>query len=60
MDRGAWQAKVHRVAKSQAQLINFHSLIVVHSSWAYTDQTTPSDMVPESLKASATQFPTTE
>ena len=23
-------------SQSQAQLINFHSLIVVHSSWAYT------------------------
>ena len=24
MDRGAWQATVHRVAKSQTQLSNFH------------------------------------
>ena len=27
MDRGAWQATVHRVAKSQTQLSNFTSLI---------------------------------
>ena len=26
MDRGAWQAMVHRVAKSQTQLSNFHFL----------------------------------
>ena len=26
MDRGAWQVTVHRVAKSQTQLSNYHSL----------------------------------
>ena len=27
MDRGAWQATVHGVAKSQARLSNYHSLL---------------------------------
>ena len=26
MDKGTWQATVHEVAKSQTQLIGFHSL----------------------------------
>ena len=30
MDRGAWQATIHRVAKSQTQLSNFH-LLHLHS-----------------------------
>ena len=34
MDRGAWQATVHRVAKSQTQLSDFTSLhFIVH--WGY-------------------------
>ena len=31
MDRGAWWATVHEVAKSQTQLSNFHSLSSVTS-----------------------------
>ena len=31
MDRGAWQASVHGVAKSQIRLSNFHSLSVSSS-----------------------------
>ena len=31
MDRGAWQATIHGVAKSQAWLSNYHSLIHTHT-----------------------------
>ena len=31
MDRGAWQATVHRVAKSQTQLSNVHTHIHTHT-----------------------------
>ena len=34
MDRGAWLDTVHRVAKSQTQLGDFHFLHL--SSWAYS------------------------
>ena len=33
MDRGAWQASVHGVAKSQAWLNNYNSLTSIHNYW---------------------------
>ena len=32
MDRGAWWATIHRVAKSQTRLTNTHTVIVKHSN----------------------------
>ena len=34
MDKGAWWATVHGVAKSWTQLSNFHSLCVAVATWS--------------------------
>ena len=36
MDRGAWQATVHGVAKSQTSLSNFHYLYPYADSWSFS------------------------
>ena len=51
MDRGAWQATVHGVTKSQTRLSNFHSL--THFYRSYISSTSDHQALSRSLKTSA-------